>query len=163
MHYAKYDAVAHHEEDAPKETEKVFVISFSYACSYPWAVVIQALDTASTESAMDRPWWSVNVTILTVFHSCYSSIQNIHVLLHSLFLRRVVYTSLIGFDKVSLQEKNWFGKCFKVYLLCWEWSLGLSSQWPREECFQKFEWLLLRKWQAHSRQTLIEDPMEKQF
>lgn len=105
MDGSEYDSIAYAKEDGPEEKKEVFIISLSNTCSDPWAMMVKALNAAATESAVNCSWRSINVTVFTVFDSSYSTIENIHVFLHTCFLVRVVNSSLICFQEKSLKFK----------------------------------------------------------
>ena len=56
-----------HKGSAPDEDDKVFVVSLAYTSAQPWAVVVQAFNTAIANATVYGSGRPVNVTSLAVF------------------------------------------------------------------------------------------------
>ena len=56
-----------HKGSAPNKDDKVFVVSLAYTGAQPRAVVVQALDAAIANAAVDGSGRPVDVASLTIF------------------------------------------------------------------------------------------------
>ena len=55
------DGQDYHHGCRLNEADEVLVVSFAYAGTKPGAVVVQPLDAAIADAAVNGSWWSVNV------------------------------------------------------------------------------------------------------
>lgn len=98
VYSSKNDAIANAEEDRPQEEEEVLIVPLPDARPNPGTVMVQSLDAAATQPAVNSPRRSIYVALLAVLDSRDPPIQDVHVLLLPWLLGGIIDCSLVCFE-----------------------------------------------------------------